>query len=188
MVRVLDRLDVEPRPLYVYAALGGWNETPAYDLGQFFEQHCLGRAGVDASAPCGETHGHAGLDVSGLDDHRGAGEDDLGGVLYLDPSAPSRAPVSAHGAPDLPLYAPGEEVLEGDPAYRVSKSVGSKEFALVRIRIREGGANGSLCTLIYVKGERTEIMRAGEVFVGPVSLAVYAVERRTQALHLYPRR
>src|SRR5919112_3923019 len=119
MLRVLDCLDMEPRPLHVYTPLGGWNKSPTHDLGQFFEQHCLGRAGVDASAPRGEAYGHAGLDVSGLDDKRGAGEDDLGGPLYLDPPAPSRAPVPAHDAPDLPLYAPGEEVLESDPAHHI---------------------------------------------------------------------
>src|SRR5215213_353969 len=123
MLRVLDRLDMEPRPLHIYTPLGGWNKSPTHDLGQFFEQHCLGRAGVDASAPCRKAHGHAGLDVSGLDDNRGAGEDYLGGPLYLDPPAPTRAPVSAHDAPDPPLDAPGKEVLEGDPAYRVREQI-----------------------------------------------------------------
>ena len=177
MVRVLDRLDVEPRPLHVYAPLGGRNESPTHDLGQFFEQHCFGRAGVDAPAPCGKAYGHAGLDVSGLDDHRGAGEDDLGGPLYLDPSAPTRAPVSAHDAPDLPLYAPGEEVLEGDPAHRSfeERRIESVLFGSDSDQGRRG--EGITLHPVYKQDERAEVVGAGEVFVGPVSLAVYAVER-----------
>src|SRR5215204_6742900 len=119
MIRVLDCLDVEPGPYPVHTPLGGRNESPAHDLGQLFQQHRPCRAGVYAPAPCGEADGHAGLDVSRLDDHRGAWQDDLGGPLYLDPSAPARAPVSAHDASYLPLDAPAQKVLEGDPAYRV---------------------------------------------------------------------
>ena len=70
----------------------------------------------------------------------------------------------------------------------VSKSVGSKAFSLVRIRIREGGAKGSRCTLSTNKMNRPEVVSARNIFEGPVPLTVYAVERRTEALHLYPRR
>src|SRR5919112_488051 len=183
MVCVLDRLDVEPGPCLVHTPLGSWNESPAHDLGQLFQQHRPCRAGVYTPAPCGEADGHAGLDVSGLDDHRGAWQDYLGGPLYLDPSAPARAPVSAHDASYLPLDAPGEEVFEGDPAYRVFE-----ERRIERVHFgsdSDQGRRGERVPLhpIYVKGERSEIMRAGEAFVGPVSLAVYAVKCRTQALH-----
>jgi hypothetical protein len=109
-------------------------------------------------------------------------------MLYLDPSAPARTPVTAHGAPDLPLYAPGEEVLEGDPAYRILEKRRIE-------RVRSGSdsdqgrrSEGIPLHPVYKHDERAEVVGAGEVFVGPVSLAVYAVECRTQALHPYPRR
>src|SRR5215211_47724 len=179
MVRVLDGFDVEPRPFRDHATLRLRNESPAYDLGHLFQQHRLCRAGVNAPAPCGEADGHAGLDVSGLDDHRGAGEDDLGGPLNLDPSAPARAPISAHEASDLPLDAPGQEVLEGDPAHQVfeERRIESVLFGSDSDQGRRG--KGITLHPVYEQEEGAEVVRAGEAFVGPISPAVYAVERRT---------
>src|SRR5215208_4904209 len=145
MLRVLDRLDMEPRPLHIYTPLGGWNKSPTHDLGQFFEQHCLG---------------HAGLDVSGLDDKRGAGEDDLGGPLYLDPPAPTRAPVSAHDAPDLPLYAPGEEVLAGNPACRVREQIQVESVRFGLDSDQGGWGEGITLHPVYKQDEKTEVVSA----------------------------
>src|SRR5215211_5407729 len=179
MVRVLDGFDVEPRPFRDHATLRLRNESPAYDLGHLFQQHRLCRAGVNAPAPCGEADGHAGLDVSGLDDHRGAGEDDLRGPLNLDPSAPARAPVSAHDATNRFLDVPGQEVLEGDPAYRVCEQVPVER--VLSGTDSDQGRRGEGISLhpVYEEHKRTEVVRAGEFLVSPVPLTVYAVKRRT---------
>ena len=50
------------------------------------------------------------------------------------------------------------------------------------MRTRDGGANGSRCTFVYIEGEIPELVGAPEVFVGSVALAVYAVECGFEAL------
>src|SRR5215212_3689160 len=188
MVRVLDRLDVKPRPLHVYTTLRDREERPSHDLRQLLQQHGLRRAGVYAPATRGEADGHAGLDILRFDDHRGAGENDLGGPLYLDPPAPARAPVPAHDAPDPPLDAPGKEVLEGDPAHRIFEDVRIERVLSQSDTDQGGRGEGITLHPVYEQGERSKVVRAGEVFVGTVSLAIYALERCPEALHLYPRR
>jgi hypothetical protein len=116
MLRVFHGLDVEPGATFVHAAR---HERAAHDLRQLLQEHCPGGAGVHRPAAGGEPDRQARLDVLGGDDHRGAGEDDLGGALNLYAPAPARAAVPAHDLADGRLDAAREEVLEGDPAHRV---------------------------------------------------------------------
>ncbi len=180
MPRVLDGLDLSTGRALVDACR---RERPARHLGQLLQQHGTGRAGVDGPTASGEADGQAGLDVVRLDYHRGAGEHDLGGALNLQAAAPARAPISPHHLADRRFHAPRQEVLEGDPAHRVFEQ-GGIEAVLPGPDPCEG-RRGERIALhpVHEEGERTEIVGAGEVFVSPVPLAVYAVERCPQALH-----
>src|SRR5918993_4640497 len=183
MVRLLDRLDVKPRALCVHTAVGNRNQSSTYDLGQLFEQYRPCLAGVDAPAAGRKAYGHSGLDVFWRDDHRGAGEDDLGRPLYLDPAAPSRAPVPAHDAPDGLLDAPCQEIFEGDLAYRVREQIWTERiFSGPNANQRRRGERVPLYP-VYKENERSKVVGAGEVLIGSVSLAVDAVERCAEVLH-----
>src|SRR5215212_5763248 len=185
-VRVLDRLDVKPRVLSIHAALRSREKRPAHHFGQLFQQHRLRCAGVYAPASGREAYSHAGFGVVGRGDHRGAGKDDLGRTLYLDPAAPARAPVSAYDASDGSFDAPRQEIFEGDPAHRVLEEVGI-ERVLFRsdTNKRRRGERVPLHP-VHSEGERTEVVGAGEVSVGRVSFAVDALQSCPETLHYYP--
>ena len=114
----------------------------------------------------------------------GAGEDDLGGPLYLDPSAPTRAPVSAHDVLGPPLDAPGKKVLEGDPAYRIFEERWIEKVLFGSDPDQGRWSKRISLHPVYKQDEEAEVVGAGEVFVGPVPPAVYAVERCPEAKHL----
>src|SRR5918998_813826 len=119
VVRILDGLDVEPGPVRIQ---GLGHQRPPHDLRQLFEQHGAGGPSVHAASPGRKPHRRPRLDETGLDDHRGAGEDLLGGALYLHPPAPARAAVAPHDAPDGPIHLPRQEVLEPEvPRYAGSR-------------------------------------------------------------------
>jgi hypothetical protein len=84
----------------------------------------------------------------------------LGGPLYLDPSAPTRAPVSAHDAPDLPLDAPGKEVLEGDPAYRAREQISVEMVRLGSDSDQGRWGEGITLHPVYKQDEKTEVVSA----------------------------
>jgi hypothetical protein len=84
----------------------------------------------------------------------------LGGPLYLDPCAPTRAPVPAHDAPDLPLDVPGKEVLEGDPTHRVREQL-SVEKVLIDSDSDQGRwGEGITLHPVYKQDEKTEVVSA----------------------------
>ena len=121
----------------------------------------------------------------GGDDHRGARHDDLGGTLNLHASAPARAAVSANDLADRRLNAAREEVLEGDPAPGV---LGERGVEAVLLRADpDEGRRGERVALhpVYKEGETPEIISPLQVLVGPVALAVYAVERGLEAAQGY---
>ena len=86
MVRVLDGLHVRPGRLRVHTRR---RESLPDDSWQLFEEHGLRRPSVHRAAPSREPDRHAGLHEVRLRQHRGAWQDDLGGALYLDPTAPA---------------------------------------------------------------------------------------------------
>jgi hypothetical protein len=89
---------------------------------------------------------------------------------------------------DPPLHTPGKEVLAGASAYRTFE-----ESRIERVLFGsdpDQGRRGEGVPLhpVHEEGKRIEVVRAGEVVVGPVSLAIYPVERCFEMLDLYPRR
>src|SRR5215216_1489975 len=182
MLRILHGLDVEPGTIHAHATR---RERAAHDLRQLVEQDRPGGAGVHRPAAGREPDGYTRLDVLGGDDHRGAGEDDLGGTLNLHASAPARAAVTPHDLTDGRRDAAREEVFEGDPAHGVLEQIWI-ESVLLRAdpHQRRRGERVALHP-VHEKGERSEVVGTREVLVGSVALAVYAVERGLEATQRY---